>query len=71
MLASEDCDVLGVTTEMKQSVVCWWEKPVGEPDAGNPHVRFDDPVHRERSQRSGVIWGNWSVKPRHWWARTV
>ena len=42
LLASEDCDVFGVTTEMKQSVVCWWEKPVGEPGAGNPHAGFDE-----------------------------
>ena len=42
LLASEDCDVFGVTTELKQSVVCWWEKPVGEPGAGNPHAGFDE-----------------------------
>jgi len=22
--------------------VCWFVKPVGEPDAGNLHVRFDE-----------------------------
>ncbi len=24
------------------AIVCWSVKPVGEPDAGNPHVRFDE-----------------------------
>ncbi len=42
LLIREDMDALGVTTEAKQSVVCWPVKPVGEPDAGNPHVRFDE-----------------------------
>jgi len=52
LLASEDCDVFGVTTEMKQSVVCWSVKPVGEPDAGNPHVRFDErEVETEHGRR--------------------
>ncbi len=25
-----------------EAVVCWWDKPVGKPDAVNPHVRFDE-----------------------------
>jgi hypothetical protein len=24
------------------AVVCWREKPIGKPDAGNSHVRFDE-----------------------------
>ncbi len=52
LLASEDCEVFGVTTETKQSVVCWSVKPVGEPDAGNPHVRFDErEVETEHGRR--------------------
>jgi len=52
LLASEDGDVFGVTTVMKQSVVCWSVKPVGEPDAGNPHVRFDErEVETEHGRR--------------------
>jgi hypothetical protein len=42
LLASEDCDVFGVTTETNRTFVCWLVKPVGKPDAGNPHVRFDE-----------------------------
>ena len=36
------CEVFGVTTEMKRHIVCWREKPVGEPCARNPHARFDE-----------------------------
>jgi hypothetical protein len=25
-----------------RAIVCWREKPVGEPCAGNPHARFDE-----------------------------
>ena len=25
-----------------RAIVCWWEKPVGEPCARNPHARFDE-----------------------------
>ena len=25
-----------------KTFVCWYVKPVGKPDAGNPHVRFDE-----------------------------
>ena len=28
--------------EAKDDYVCFIVKPVGEPDAGNPHVRFDE-----------------------------
>ena len=42
LLAGEVCNVFGVTTETNRAFVCWSVKPVGEPDAGNPHVRFDE-----------------------------
>ena len=36
----------------RQSVVCWRVKPVGEPDAGNPQVRFDErEVETEHGRR--------------------
>jgi len=25
-----------------RAVVCWLEKPIGKPDVGKPHVRFDE-----------------------------
>jgi hypothetical protein len=42
LLVSEDGNVFGVTTETNNAIVCWPVKPVGKPDAGNPHVRFDE-----------------------------
>jgi hypothetical protein len=31
-----------MTLTVSDSFVCLMVKPVGEPDAGNPHVRFDE-----------------------------
>jgi hypothetical protein len=31
-----------MTLAVSDSFVCLMVKPVGEPDAGNPHVRFDE-----------------------------
>ncbi len=36
MLFSESRPILD------RAIVCWREKPVGEPCAGNPHARFDE-----------------------------
>jgi hypothetical protein len=41
-----------VTTESLSAIVCWLVKPVGKPDAGNPHVRFDE-GERGNGARSG------------------
>ena len=36
-----------------RAFVCWWEKPVGEPGAGNPHAGFDErEVETEHGQTS-------------------
>jgi len=36
-----------------RAIVCWREKPVGEPCAGNPHARFDErEVETEHGQAS-------------------
>src|ERR1019366_4271864 len=38
ILVCRDCDTCGGETPCREYVV----KPVGKPDAGNPHVRFDE-----------------------------
>jgi hypothetical protein len=39
--------------------VCHWPNPVGEPDAGNPHVRFD-----ERGVETEQGWIFWHRQPK-------
>jgi hypothetical protein len=51
LLVSEDCAVFGFTAETTQRVVCWREKPVGEPGALIAHAGFD-----ERECGNGVWW---------------
>src|ERR1022692_2891408 len=38
ILVCRDCDTYGETAPCREYVM----KPVGKPDAGNPHVRFDE-----------------------------
>src|SRR5580698_8175571 len=38
ILVCRDCDTRGEKASCREFVV----KPVGKPDAGNPHVRFDE-----------------------------
>ena len=45
MLLGEDCHGLGVVARYRLSRLCvvgLVVKPVGKPDAGDPHVRFDE-----------------------------
>jgi len=56
-----------------EAVVCWSVKPVGKPDAGNPHVRFDEGEcgngarlkYCDTRRRKGELTGNTNLNLNH------